>query len=436
MLWPGDAALAAREQALPGLALLLDDESFLAALDRAAPELGVAGGRGLYVRYKPGTNLLAGYNVETARGPLPVYAITYPASAGHKLEKARLSGVPDALVWEGSYTVVRLFPTDRRLGGLVHIRDGRLSAELAQALDIGAEELPVKVLRYKPERRLVARTGSEGDRESGGEGGGHIVRFYSAAEYCRAVQAHRALRRVRLPLARLVGRAKRAHALAVAWLPGLALDAHAPDHPGWAAAGALLRRLHALDRPRLAGHSAAPACNGDSDGDRSGDVEATAAPVAALAPECAPRAAALAAALHSIAHAPNAARTVTHGDFSPDQCLVGPTGELALLDLDNAAYGDPMSDVAGFTAHLDALAAVGMWTAAAAEGAVARFLAGYHSEEAARPQTLYDPARLAALRGLRLLRLAGEPFRRRRPNWPTELAALLAAAERNLHAVR
>ena len=44
--------------------------------------------------------------------------------------------------------------------------------------------------------------------------------------------------------------------------------------------------------------------------------------------------------------------TVAHNDFYDDQILVLPDGDVALVDLEEAGPGDPMLDIANFTAHL------------------------------------------------------------------------------------
>ena len=61
MLSPAERGLVARDPGLPGLGRLLDPGDFLDALRQALPACDVASARLDYLRYKPGTNLLAGY---------------------------------------------------------------------------------------------------------------------------------------------------------------------------------------------------------------------------------------------------------------------------------------------------------------------------------------------------------------------------------------
>jgi hypothetical protein len=65
---PEDRALAARDPALPGLALLLDDAAVATALRERLPEARVRAARSTYIRYKPGTNCLVAFELDTAEG--------------------------------------------------------------------------------------------------------------------------------------------------------------------------------------------------------------------------------------------------------------------------------------------------------------------------------------------------------------------------------
>ncbi|WP_432519791.1 phosphotransferase family protein [Kineococcus sp. SYSU DK006] len=96
-------------------------------------------------------------------------------------------------------------------------------------------------------------------------------------------------------------------------------------------------------------------------------------------------------------------QVLCHGDFSPDQLLRSPGGELVVLDLDRAARGPAGWDAATWIA------------ACAARG---------------RPPGPVPAAHPLLLAAAALLRLP-EPFRRRRTAWAartTQLAALAAAA--------
>ncbi len=69
-----DAALVARETALPGLATLLDREAFAAAFAAAVAPVTVRRPSARYLRYKPDTSCLVLYQVELDGKDATVYA--------------------------------------------------------------------------------------------------------------------------------------------------------------------------------------------------------------------------------------------------------------------------------------------------------------------------------------------------------------------------
>ncbi|RME48194.1 MAG: hypothetical protein D6791_03945, partial [Chloroflexi bacterium] len=166
MLLPPDAELARRDAAIPGLGLLLDPEAFTDALRVALPHAGVESARARYVRYKPGTNCLVAYQLEVTGTWTDVYAKAYRAGTRGKLRKARarFTGCSalgsGGIVLDDAVTVVFAFPNDYKLDTLASLVDQdsqrRLFAGLLpQHPDLW--EAALRGLRYKPERRYVAR---------------------------------------------------------------------------------------------------------------------------------------------------------------------------------------------------------------------------------------------------------------------------------------
>ncbi|MGH2949964.1 MAG: hypothetical protein ACRDPC_27500, partial [Solirubrobacteraceae bacterium] len=128
-----DRALARREPELPGLALLLDDEAFAAALREALPDAGVRGARGTYVRHKAHTNCVVLFEVRTASGVHLLHARAERPDEMDKLGKTSGAGTVAGPLGAGSvllaeHAVAALaFPNDRDLPALPRLagrRDG------------------------------------------------------------------------------------------------------------------------------------------------------------------------------------------------------------------------------------------------------------------------------------------------------------------------
>ncbi|HMQ31541.1 MAG TPA: phosphotransferase [Chloroflexaceae bacterium] len=421
MLSPADAALVARDPAIPGLAVLLDPEAFALALRSAAPDAQLGAVEPMYVRYKPGTNCLVAYRVILPAGPTTVYARAYAEALRHKLaHAARLRDEPGAIgvggmVLDASGIAVYSWPYDPELRPMARLtrprRRARLLASICPARDDLAEAALVH-LRYRPERRYVGRL-------VGAARGDALLKIYCAGDYEQARAAAGAFRPAGpLDLAAPLASADDLRAMLFAWRPGRALASLIRDDAGdlgaLRLAGAALATLHAQPAEGLPRAVAATP---------SADLAAAAASVAAICPGLAPRVGWLAAGLAAtLEAAPPAARPL-HGDFYADQVLVG-NGQATLLDLDNARWGDPAADLGTFIAHLLRGVTLGRGTTAHAH-ALARALCEGYAEVAPPPA----PEQIGRYSALGLLRLAPEPFRYRAPAWPAQVAALVAAAE-------
>jgi len=111
-----------------------------------------------------------------------------------------------------------------------------------------------------------------------------------------------------------------------------------------------------------------------------------------------------------------------HGDCSPDQFLLSPRG-ISVVDLDAAVIGDPRDDLGHMAAALQVAELDGRYGRLTAEVAWNSFLGGY---AAVAPL----PGGIDVHTAAWLLRLAAEPFRLRRPDWPARTAAILDLARR------
>jgi aminoglycoside phosphotransferase (APT) family kinase protein len=307
-----------------------------------------------------------------------------------------------------------VFPNDDRLGAL------RLLADTVSRERLLRELLPdrpewwssgVARLRYKPERRYVAQLR--------GAGPNAVLRIYEEARFSAAQRGAGALSstgRLRLPRPWVASAEHRL--LVYEWLPGRPLNELIAepdlDPRAIAAVGAALAEWHRQTGAPLA-------C-------RSHEVEATALAaavrgVAAVCPHLQPRARALAERLAALLARPPARYCPIHGDFYADQVLLA-GDEVAILDLDNAALGDPAVDLGNFAAHLENDALHGRLDARRVKLLQNALLEGYRaSTQRPVPVTFWWHTAAG------LLRLAPHPFRRRVPDWPERTAAILNRVE-------
>lgn len=421
MLSPADAALAARDPAIPGLAVLLDPEAFAAALRAELPGAGIGAVEPTYVRYKPATNCLVAYRAELPGGAAMLYARAYAATLRHKLGHAvRLREQPGALgagglALEAHGVGVYSWPHDHELPALPRLARPRRRARLLAAICPARDDLPgagLALLRYRPERRYVGRLAGDGRGDA-------LLKLYCARDYPQARAAAAAFHpEGPLDVAAPLGCADDERALLLPWRQGLPLADMLGDEAGGPAAvrlaGAALAALHAQPAGGLPG---------ELRDEPAAELAAAAGAVAAVCPELAPRVARLAAMLSAALREAPARLRPLHGDFYADQVLVG-AGRATLLDLDNARWGDPAADLGTFAAHLRRAVALGLLAEGRA-AALAEALREGYAEVAPPP----GPRRVGPYVALGLLRLAPEPFRYRAPGWPAGVAALVAAAE-------
>ena len=154
-----DADLAARDPALPGLPVLLDD----AALTGWLTAHGLGPARRRYLRYKPGTNCLLGLDLAGDHGPRPAVLTTWAPGCSRKLARARDAAPPGAVLAADEERGLLLTApcADRRLPAVAALaRDLRVLEGLLPDADLtGARVTP---LRHKPARRWAARLAGPG----------------------------------------------------------------------------------------------------------------------------------------------------------------------------------------------------------------------------------------------------------------------------------
>ncbi len=407
-----DAALAARDTAIPALGALLDPGAFAELLRSLAPEAQIVAVHGRYVRYKPGARCVAAYRVELPGGEVLAHGIAHGPGAEEKLAKLRTRRTAPSALGDGRFfrgdlgLAIEPFPNDARLRPLARLANPAFRDRLMARLRVVAKGRPLaalETLAYKPERRLVARaTAADGARA--------VVKIHTpagfhATEAGRGYQSCDALR-----LARCLRSSPRHAAVAYEWMEGDALEPLAAGGSGvLEATGAALAELHAQTLPPL-------------ERPLTREAFASARLATVLVPALAARAHGLAteiaARIAARVHLPRA----LHGDFHAGQVLIA-RDTTVLLDLDSACAGPAAQDVAVFAAHLELVAARSGDGAQRVADAVTRLLDGY-----ARVATAPGFDDVALHTAAALVSIAPQPFRTREPEWPALLEALLDRA--------
>ena len=415
---------------LPGLEVLLDPGALRTRLDPIRDERGtVVAVTPFYMRWKPGTNALLGVRLtwQTGEGVAETLASLYLGDRlGEAMDKAEtlrlLEPALGPAIGRLDDTLYLAFPNDRLLKGLSAAADPRRLINRFVAVGAPASwrgrrakksTSLVRAVRWKPGRRAVLELNMKlVDRRSGEiEPWRAFARVMPAAELEAKVARWRAAGEVpaaAAPRVEIVDPERGWFATAAA--PGRPLSG-TPSTPVRAALGRALAALHA-----------SPAAGLPLRDDRE-DLAAAERALRSLvlvAADLESRALALVARLRG-ALAPLAPVTpvFTHGDMGADQILVH--GEqLALIDWDEAANGDPHADWASLLADLRARGLSGEWVVP---------LAGQVLAER------FDPARFAWSYAAAEARRVVESLQRGRADWRARALDGLSAAERALDEV-
>lgn len=380
----GDRAVAERDEALPGLARVLDPGALAELVATGSPELAGEPVVCRYLRYKPGTSLVASVRAGDEDLLVEVYRPDDGKLAKHVSHAAR-RGALRALDGEHGVIVADAV-ADRALPGIAAVRE-----------------------RYGMSRSVVYKAG----RRWVGADGARAVKVHRPADLAQVVSGSR-LVGTRLPTPGVRHVDAPLGIVETEFVAGTGLRGleHRERAEAVFRTGAALARLHTADTPvpagARAGRGAVPA--GD---ERIGPLAIDG--VCAVLPELASRARAVAAAVEAETSAPTIL-AVVHGDFSADQIMVRDDGRIVVLDLDRAGIGEPLGDLARWRA------------AAAVEGEgdddTERLLAGYETAAAV------DRDRLDRLSAGAVLARLVEPFRLRHPDWRIRVERLMSQAER------
>ena len=375
-----DAALAARDGALPGFGALLD-------AGQLARDAGLDGLQPAYLRYKPGTSCTVGL-VPEAGGLGAWMAVTATFARFAELAARPKWQKIGAIVLPHIPAMLAPLAADRKLRAARRLIDPIRRARLLEKL--GLADTCLTVLRYKPGRRLVLRAdGPTAPRT--------IIKLHARfGDWEAALAGARFCETVGGPA--VIGASEANRAIAVTWAAGCELKADAP-----------------AERFRLAGLALAAAHAHPADGAlrrfRPPDTQTAIRAIEALDPHLGTVARGL-----SLPALPDGGTCSIHGDFSADQVVVGSEGA-GIVDWDRAALGPASRDLGSALATLDLDEICGADVADAAHA----LLEGYAS---LRPLPPVED--IAAHRTHALLALASDGFRARRPHWDAEMRAVLA----------
>ncbi|MBL8960018.1 MAG: aminoglycoside phosphotransferase family protein [Gemmatimonadetes bacterium] len=381
-----DRALAAREDALPGLADVLTptrDSAWWRQVCPDAPGDPVVS----YVKYKPGQSCLAGVVAGNgARYIVKAWRPSDPAMAGYEVVDAARA-----------ITVTR-FPHDAKVRGSRWLHDEASRDRAHERLGLPTPaECTVDLLAWKPERRAVYRVSQAGTPIA-------LVKCHTASAARAAEGVTAALQELPFPTPLVRGSSARRGAIAYHWIAGHALthDSVSPDQ--CRKAGQLLAALHTSSGRALGVRDA---------GERHQRLRDSVAALTMLLPDV--HAAARDALAEIERRRPAAGPPVpTHGDFYVKQLL--DTGDgLACLDFDEAAMGDASDDLAVFVAHIERDVARGSILAHRATQIEDALLDGYGRHCGSLDLALAE----------HLLGLVHHPFRHRAADWAGDTRALV-----------
>lgn len=426
MLFDDDASLAIRDSELARLAEFLDSEWLIAQL---TSHLGIEQNAVLldqtYIRYKPATSCLIGYEGSGDGHPLRLYARLHRPSDLAKAKKPLRKSTAcsqlglGGVFLESACVLVMIYPNDHELRVISQLESlDHLMVDLSR-------ELPglatwknrtiqaIDCLRYKPERRYVARVQFT-DAED-------LVLKAHARSFQPGLEPRSTLDRKGpvFSLPRTLGWSSTYRLAAHTWIPGESLAARLPKQPELVAeAGRCLARFHAdhlSTSPDISPMAWTPHALTKVVDSTLDIAPSLVSEVNAIA-EFVIRHKNLAMLTFGGAHC------LIHGDFSADQIVVKDDG-LALIDFDRCRVDSPLHDLGTFIARLefDSLFASSR-TAARQEATLIanQLVTGYCSTCRSLPQGCL---RLVVV--IHLLALVQEPFKLRKPNWLTRMHVVI-----------
>lgn len=440
-----DNAEIPADRELPGLEIMLDSSRVASILRRRIGSGESVRGRCeiTYIRYKPGTNCIIAYRYSfpgaDGEADLLLYAKVYSAaeysaavekSANHRW--IEIPGTDPVIILPEHSTIIYLYPNDCIMDGLRIMADPRkIQRILYEFYDkfskeewrVSDRKIRLKVMRYKPERRVVLRCDTRAVNRKTGErvklaaylriyGDDPGPGIYSVQQ--ELYDKTRDSREVGVP--RPLGYMAERRALLMEEAPGVQLLASRDGGNDARVVSLTAKALAALHRTDVSG------LREKSAGYFYEETAATRDMLKNIIPPQAARADEVFELLGRRVPPPGHAGTV-HGDFYYGQVL-NDKGRIIILDFDRAHRGDTEYDAGNFIAHLRLLRIRGE-------------LPGSGELESIFLKT-YRESRMAGLQNLEfwialgLFRLSVAPFRALEHSWVDKTIEILVECEKVL----
>lgn len=423
--------LAQRDQALPGLAVLLDKDRVLEELNRAAERRTdvVVKDKGNfasyieldYVRYKPGRRCIGLYRLSKG-GDSEAWvgtAYTKPGwdNLSAKIDAAKRCQYDHSNLIEVSGCFIRFerFPIDRSLPTAAKLlNDSRSSKRIRRILKSTHQldhnaDTRLQVLAYKPARRLVLKVSCE-DRALAS------IKCYTKQGYRRAVANQREFESMLGAFANPATGCDRYQTMTRNWIEGDCLSQMLASTNPQSLSSTLEqvgKRLAELHRQPI----------GERFNRTLPQAKKTCAMVSNLVADLIHLQPSLATPLSELTSELETLSSVTkhtliHGDFYAKQVIVTKTG-LRFLDFDDVQIGDPWIDVGNFVAKLHWNAFRGHFAQDLVRLYSTSFVRGYMANQR------WNHEAFVRQLGEAMLRCTPHVFRQPLADWSTHMASWL-----------
>lgn len=404
-----DAQLVLREREIPGLSMLLDDDAACAIFKQHLRHFDPLSARCEYLRYKPGVNCLAAFEMGTQHGTIKVYSIAHRVDATDKLEKARShlllenSNSTHRVVVSEHSLILSVFPCDDELPALDRLYKCEGSRAFLSRLAPDSNNLHsgnLATLRYKPKRRYVARLDVDGAPAA-------VLKLHTTADYAQARRAAKSLATLDgVTTAPVLGHSDRHSALLLKWVPGRPLARLLREREGYQnemqSVGIAIASLHRRSITKLPKRDLAIEIKA---------LYAIAADFETLCPLLVKSANDVVDRCVKQLERIHRPVVPLHGDLHLRQVLVD-RDQVSLIDLDNAALDHAESDLGNLIAHLEREFLWGHYDRAHTDLLTEDLVEGY-----LRNGSRLDLESVYIYTAASLLRLLQEPFRTRQPGW-------------------
>lgn len=348
MLSPADQELVSRDRALPALAMALDGGAIAVALCRALKRDDITTARVNYIRYKPATSCLSAATVVVDGQSHRLHVTALREGESAKIDKAIALSTHSALgagaLRLGADCLATFFPNDATVRSLARLSNpigwrGMLARVFEN--DHAMLDAQWSVLAYKPDRRAALRLDVDAKPAA-------VLKLYGSDRFEAVRQRAKLFKSTdALRVPRRLGKSGGLSSLGLEWMNGRELTGILQNEPDAVADSIALTAAALADLHRQTSTTLEPA----RDHVRAA-LRAQIGAVAGLCPHLADRAAAMAEELDAHLQRRPIGAAAIHGDFYTKQVLID-SDCAAILDLDDAAIGEPEQDLGNFLGHLD-----------------------------------------------------------------------------------